>query len=285
MRTLLLTVCVVALAPFARAADESYTIELRHYPAPGKSMTVRSSARLTTSVTVKDADGNVVVNERKQKETTQEEWTETTVEGGAKAPKKFKRSYRKASADKGKGAVAKGYEGKVVVFELKGGKYQVSVEGKDEVPPADLDRLATSANNHLKEDLDTVLVPDKAVKVGESWAVPRKKLAELPLPGIDAARSKAEVKLVKAYKKGGKQWGTLQINATLAVRKADKLEFDPPGAVVVEGTLDTPIDGSGVVRSLNATITLSGKATVEEAGRRLSVDLKYRSEIKREREE
>jgi hypothetical protein len=283
MRTLLLTVCVAALAPFARAADESYTIKLERYPAPGKSMTVRSSSKMTSSVTVKDADGNVV-NEGKQQETTQEEYTETTVAGGDKVPKTFKRSYRKARTDKGKGAVARGHEGKVIVFELKDGKYQVSAEGKEEVPAADLDRLAKSANDRLKEDIDTILVPDKAVKVGEGWTIPSKKLAALPLPGIDPLRSKGEAKLVKAYKKGGKQWGTLLITATLGMRKLEKLELDPPGALVIEGTLDTPIDGSGVARRLNATLTFSGKGTVEEDGRRVSVDLRIRVEGKDERE-
>jgi hypothetical protein len=284
MRAVLMTVCALALAPFAWAADESYTIKIKRFPAPGKSITVRDSSKTSSSAKVTDADGKVL-NDKRQQEGAQEEYTETTIEKGDKAPKKFKRFYRKARADKGKGSKAEPYEGKVILYELKDGKYHVSVEGKDELPAKSLDKLAKQADDRLKEDVDTVLLPGKPVKVGDTWAIPGKKLATLPIPGIDPARSKGEGRLVKVYTKGGRQWGTLYIRATLLLGKLEKLEFDPPGSMMVEGTLDTPIDGSSAARRLNATLTLAGKAKVEEAGQRLTIDLKVRLEGKDEREE
>jgi hypothetical protein len=284
MRALLLAACVAALAPFAAAGDEKYTIKIKRFPDVGKSVRVRDQAKTVGTTKITDAAGKALKGGKEQ-EASLDEYTETTLVAGDKAPKKFKRSYRKARMDKGKGAEAEPWEGKVVVYELKDGMYQVSVEGKGALSAKDRAKLAEHANERFKEDFDTVLVPDRAVKVGESWAVPGKKLAELSISDIDPARSKGVATLVKAYKKGGKQWGTLRLRATLVLRKLEKVAFDPPATMDVDATIDTPIDGSGVTGRLVGLARLAGKARIEEDCKRFTVELNLRVEGRREQED
>jgi hypothetical protein len=255
MRALLLTACVVALAPFAWAADESYAIAIKGGPAPGKSATVRQHDKKTGTTKVTDADGNVV-KDVKYQESYEVEYTETTIEKGGKAPKKFKHFYRKVRVDKGKGAVAEPHEGKVIVYQLKDGKYHASVEGKDELPEKELALLAKEADNVCRGSVDTVFLPGRAVKVGETWSVPGKKLATSSLGDLDPARSKGEARFVKAYKKGRQQWGTFSFRATGALPR-----LGPTASIELEGTFDAAIDGSSTAYRADATLTFAAKGT------------------------
>jgi hypothetical protein len=281
MRALLLTACAAALAPCAWAGDESYTITIKRFPDVGKTFTARGTAKGAVTTKLTDADGNVL-NDEKHQAVNQDEYTETTIEAGDRAPKKFKRFYHKARIDRGKGAVAEPHEGKAIVYELKDGKYQARVEGKDELPVQGLDGLAKQADDRLQEAFDTLVLPGKAVKVGQKWAIPGKKLATLPIPGLDAARSKGEGKLLKAYRKGGRQWGTLHLKATLVLSKLGKFELSPPGSMVMEGTLDTPIDGPSTASRLNVTVVVAGKTKVEGGAPQRTIDVKMQLELEAE---
>jgi hypothetical protein len=283
MRALLLTACAATLAPCAWAADESYTITIKRHPAAGKSFTVRELNRATDRTKLTDATGKVLLDGRARQEVREEEYTETTLEGGEPAPKKFKRFYRKARFGRGKGAVAEPWEGKVILYELKDGKHHASVEGKDELPEKELAKLAQEADGRLKDNFNTLIVPARAVKVGETWAIPGKTLARLPFSDLDPARSKGEATLVKAYKKGGRQWGTLHIKGALALTRLHQMQFDPPGSAVFEGTFDTPIDGSSALGLTQSRVVITGKGKVEQKGMRYAFEMNTEVEGKRER--
>jgi hypothetical protein len=275
MRALLLAACVAALAPFA-AADESYTIKIKRFPGAGKSVTVRKSARTTGSTKTTSAAGKVIKEENLHA-VLEEEYTETTLVAGDKAPKKFKRVYRKARIDKGKGSTAQPCEGKVVLFELKDGKYRVSVEGKDELPAGERKKLGNEAEVYLKEGVEAPFVPARAVKVGDTWAVPGKKLGDQEI--IDPIRSKGEGKLVKAYKKGGRQWGSLQMKALQVMRS---LGSGPAEAEII---LDTPIDGSSTAGRWRVTMTYSVTFWLVKGGTRQTIEMKDKTEGTIERSE
>ncbi len=281
MRALLLTACAAALAPCAWAGDESYTIKIKRYPAPGESAAVRQSGKKTETLKITDADGNVL-KDLKYQESFEEELTETTIEKGDKAPRKFRYAFHKARIDKGKGSVAEPYEGKVVLFELVGGKYRVSLEDKGELPAEARDRLAKGADKLLQSSFHTVFLAGRTVKVGETWAVPGKKLATLPIPDIDPVRSKGEARLVKAFKKGSQQWGTFSFRATLVLRK-----LGPSAPGQIEGTIDTPVDGASTANRIDATVT-SGFKRPGEAGKKKGAgghDYQIKIETKSEREQ
>ncbi len=286
MRTLLLTVCIAALAPCALAADESYTIKLKRFPAVGKSITVRDSEKGIDRTKLTDAAGKALLDGTAREELREEEYTERTIEGGEPAPKKFTRFYRKARVNRGKGFVAEPREGKVVVFELKDGKVHTSVEGRKGKLPGlswkELAMLARKAEGRVKDDLDTLVLPGRAVKVGEAWVIPAKKMASPAFSGIDPERSKVEGRLVKAYKKGGQQWGTVQFKASLVVNRFQHFQFDPPGSLTIESTIDGPIDGSGPVGRSQSKMTVAGKGTAERGGMRFTFEMNAQLESKLE---
>ncbi len=268
MRALLLAAWLAALAPLA-AADESYTIKIKRFPDVGKSVTVRTSARLTGSVKSIDAGGKVV-KEENQHDVLEEEYTETILEAGDKAPRKFKRYYRKSRLDKGKGSTAQPIEGKVVLFELKDGKYRVSVEGKGDLPAGERKKLGKEAEAYLKEGVEKPFVPARAVKVGDTWAVPGKALGDQRI--VDPVRSKGEGKLVKAYKKGGRQWGVLQMKALQVMRAIGS------GPAEAEIMLDTPIDGSSTAGRWRVTMTYSVTFRLSAGGMRQTIETKGKTE-------
>jgi hypothetical protein len=270
MRALLLTAW---LAPLA-AADESYTIKIKRFPDAGKSVTVRKTARTTTSTKITDAAGKV--GKVNMFDVLEEEYTETILEAGDKAPRKFKRFYRKSRLDKGKGSTVQPREGKVVLFELKDGKYRVSVEGKGELPAEEREKLGNEAEEYLKEGIEAPFVPARAVKVGDTWAVPVKKLGGPEI--IDPVRSKSEVKLVKAYKKGGRQWGVLQMKFLQVMRSLDKGGPELAGPVEGEVIADTPIDGSSTAGRWRATMTYSVTLRLGERGMRQTIETKGKTE-------
>src|SRR5262249_55228406 len=110
----------------------------------------------------------------------------------------------------------------------------------------------------------------KAVKVGETWPISAKDLATLlSVPNIDAEKSKATGKLVKAYRKGGKQWGVVEIKGKLGSKA---MTGGPAISMDFTMTLDSPIDGS----SYQGTQTMKGKMhfkfVQEQGGKKYTIE-------------
>jgi hypothetical protein len=85
------------------------------------------------------------------------------------------------------------------------------------------------ANDKKGEGLTERLVPKKPVKVGGSWEITSKGLQQLAsvFGDVDTSlKCKAEGKLVKAYKKDGKQFGVVAIDLSLALEEVKGMTFD-----------------------------------------------------------
>lgn len=231
------------------APDATYTIKLRPFGDVGKSVTGAKTDKKSSTSKVYDKAGKML-GEEKSEESSEVVMTEVVLEKGDKSPKKFKRTYEKASETaKGK-TEAQPYQGKTIIFEMKDGTYQATVE-KGEVPAAVLKKLASEASKSSDGDI----VPNKPVKVGESWTLGKKFFEGFSDPNmeIDAAKSKATAKLVKAYKKDGKQFGVIDADVSMVMNfkgvKADPMIVD------LKISLDAAIDGSTTA----GVSTMSGK--------------------------
>jgi hypothetical protein len=262
-----------ALPGLARA--QTYTIKLKTEQDAGEAVRTHNTQRTNGTSKLFDADGKLL-REDKQDGSGEEVYTETVLEKGGKRPRKFKRTYEKAVHQKGAAAAAPlSYQGRTVLFERKGGKYEVRAEGEPALDKKDLEMLTAQANDQTAGDLEQVFVTGKPVKAGEGWPVEAKALQELfgKTGALDLPRCKGEARLVKAYEKGGKQFGVLEVTMRLAYKSMPKLAFDPPALFDVRINLDTAIDGSthAAVSSMNAK--LAGKGGFEEKGMKFTVEV------------
>jgi hypothetical protein len=267
MRIVLALVSLAAAAGLAQA--QAYTIKVKPNPDQGQAVRHSETTRQATTLKVTDEDGKVV-QDRKEKSDKTDVHVETIVTAGDRGrASKFTRKYEKAAASTDGKARAENYEGETLVFELnKDGKYVAKAEGKKELSKEDADKLEDGVNrdgrvaNPMAE-----LMPGKPVKVGETWEIGGKQLAScLGRKGVDMEKSKGKGKLIRAYKKGDQQWGTVEITADLAMTLS---------GVPTKGdyamTLDVAIDGSSSAGKAKVKVTITQDREAEKDNKKYKV--------------
>jgi hypothetical protein len=268
---LLVAAPLVAAAP----APDGYTIKLKHNPDAGTSVVITDTSKQSGGSKITDANGKVL-KEVKNTEEREEVYTETVIEKGDKKPKKYKKTFKTANSTLNGKKTTLPYEGRTVVYELKGDKYEVSVEGTPALDKMTLEELTKKANS-ADEDTDEFLLPKKPVKAGDTWALDPKAIAKgFQKNGgleLDVDKTKGEAKLVAVKEKDGHPIGTLQFKMSLAVKSAGGLAYDTPAVMEMTVDLTTPIDGSGTEGTMAMTGKMSGKGTVTEMGQKFTVEM------------
>jgi hypothetical protein len=253
----------------AVAADEAFKLKL-YQPKTGDKFEVEKIEERRNDVTV-DIGGNV----RNQTVTTakKEVYTDEILEKGAddKKPSKLKRTYsvaEKTSAGKTAKTV---YDGKTVVIEKKGNKYEFNIDGKA-IAEEDAPELFASFR---KEDEPNTqdLLPTEAVKAGDTWKVPAEKAERFINAGATEEKTKIDVKnssisgkLVKTYKKDGAQFGVIEMTITVAFTEVDLgggmgAATKAGSKSVMVATIDTCIDGT--VNADKSKLALTMEITAE----------------------
>jgi hypothetical protein len=264
----------LVLAGGVRAQD-TYAIKFKHAPDAGKSVAIKNHEKGTTTVKVTDPDGKVINNNKEESE-TDEVYTEKVLEKGDKVSKKFQRTYEKATRTVGDKKSDLPYQGRTIVFELKDGKYEATAEGTPALPAMVLEGLAKKENTD-PQAADEAILPKKAVKVGDKWAVDIKAMAKaLANEGgleVDADKSKGDVTLTKAYTKDGAQYGVLDITMKLAIKSVGGLKFDTPATGDLTIKLDVAIDGKSPAGTETSKNNFKGMAVMEQMGKKFTIDL------------
>ena len=191
----------------------------------------------------------------------------TVLAKGDKHPAKYKQIYEKASQTAAGKKTPQPYEGRTLVFELKDSKYQVTAEGKPDLPAPMLDMLAQKASAELNKPTEAeTFQPKNPVKVGDSWTLYSKTLAASfgDIGDVDPANAKGQAKLTKVYQKDGKQFGVIDISIKFPVKSAGPLKFDPPATVEMKGSLDGAIDGLSTAKTMTSNIKVAGRGPMED---------------------
>jgi hypothetical protein len=174
------------------------------------------------------------------------------------------------------------YEGLTLVFEKADGKFRIGVAGEKSLESKDLAKLLKEVNPKKPGDpIRKNLAPAKPVKVGDSWAVPAKEIAEsLEEETIDPAKSDAKIRLAKVYEKGTSKFGVFEVVMKLAITEADaegiKIAFASPAVMEAKITYDLAIDGSTTESRVVGTVSVKGDGvvTIGERKIRAVVDVK-----------
>jgi hypothetical protein len=269
---LALVAAVLAGAPTARG-QEKYEIKIAR-AKQGDTELVEKTEVETATFKVVDKDGNAVKEPGPTTKETRLVYRETFVEkpAGAHRATKVKRTYQKAEVVADDKVTPLVYHGKTVLIEKKGDKYHFQIEGGAELTGEDAELLEKEfGKKDSGVDIEKVMLPGKAVAVGEGWVVDAaavaKDWADPKRPTLDAAKVKVTGKLLKAYKKDGRQFGLLQYELVLPVKSfPDKdgkpIEAEPGAKFVATITGDVCIDGtlaradSKVRVDVNATLAV-----------------------------
>jgi hypothetical protein len=267
--SLVLLSLVLGLAPVA----DTHTIKIKK-SAQGDVTKVEDSEESTNTVVATDAAGTKLVD-TKEKTSKTVIYQETILEKkeGAERATSLKRAYDKArNVPKDGKEETRVYEGKTVLIDKKGDKYQFMIEGGKEITGKEAEDLDKSFNKKgpSDEEIEKYVLPGKAVKVGESWKIEADKmLKELmkdekeTIMAFDGAKTEGSGKLLEVYEKNGHKFGkmTFTISGTLKefsaggmkfkVKDGSKMDMDVHFDVCIDDA-----EGSGVMK-METKITLN----------------------------
>jgi hypothetical protein len=263
--------------------EETYRIRLRAVPDVGKSIDVKAESYEDLNGLATDEKGKEV-KKVQIKTGARQEYTEMVEKVEKGQPVKFHRVYHKARVrfEMKKKYEKAPYEGKKVLFVKKAKGWQVTDQGGKELPDGSGEVLGVQAElGHLNWILP--LLPDKAVKVGETWAVDDKMvramlLATLPPAAreekVDVKGTKGSGKLVKVYRKGKRVFGVLEISADVGLKppitEAEAAKATVTFKSILKASVDAVIDGSDTECNYSLTLTSTLKFTGKENGKILN---------------
>ncbi len=186
----------------------------------------------------------------------------------------LKRTYQKAAAKVDDDAKVLPYQGKTVIIEKTEGKFNYQYEDGGNIAGEDaewLDKefIEAKRDGDLGLESKPWLWPATAVAVGHSWKVDMAELirefaAQEAKIEADAAKAIGTGKLLKAYKKGGRQYGDFQFKLEIPVKSVSNggitLSMQPGAKIVMEITDSSCIDGSETHTRFKVGLTFDGTA-------------------------
>ena len=125
------------------------------------------------------------------------------------------------------------------MIELKDGSSVFSIDGK-ELSAEEAGELAKNfdAKKPTDEDMDKMLLPTELVAVGQAWKIDAKEMVKLfgeeekVAKMLDASKAKGSGKLVKAYKKDGHQFGSIEYKIEVPLKALEGVHPCREGSMI-----------------------------------------------------
>ncbi len=240
-----------------------------------ETLTNKSSFSVMGMVQAKDEDKNVT-------RIFKEEFLEK--EPGKRATK-LRRTYEKAELTKNGNKVEPSFIGKAVLIERDGKVWKYSIDGKDFlIDYADADFLNDEFSEKKKSEdetkLEDLMMPKEAVAVNETWKIDVAGVAkefgkDNPFT-VDVAKSTGSGKLLKAYKKDGKQYGAIEFNVELALTKigagAMTIDLDNTSKMKMTIKFDGCIDGAVHTGTMDMAMDMKIAGTLKMGNVEVKID-------------
>jgi hypothetical protein len=258
----------------------TYEIKVRKRGQGDRSRLVEEETQ-TVDVVGKDANGKVV-EEFSQKTVTNFRYAEELlVKAAGRKSEKARREYERARVSEGGKTETLPYEGKTVLIEKTDGGYVFTVEGSGPLTgqAARFLQREFMENVHDEDPLEKHL-PGRPVTVGEAWKVDAAAafFRSVDAGGgldIDLEGARGEGRLVRAYKKNGRQFGVIEIALEAPVKalrlKESKINFKSGAKMTFFFTADLCVDGTATIGSATVKVTLHGSGPFSDRGRQLTM--------------
>lgn len=263
MKRFVMPVILAALLAVPAVGQEKVTIKIKkHAQGNATQTTENESEKGVMSFTVM---GMAQKKDEDKSSTSSYQEVILQKENGKRVTK-AKRTYEKAEGTRDGKKITPSYVGKEVLIERTGAAYKFSVDGK-ELMGEDLILLADEFKDKKKEDdfsIEDLLLPKQPVAVNESWkpdvAAVAKELSKDGGMIIDSAKSTSTGKLLKAYKKDGRQYGVIEIELNMVMTKIaagpSAIELNPGSMAKVTLRFDGCIDGSANSGTMDMTMEM-----------------------------
>lgn len=248
LKRLCAAILAVGLAAGAvAAADEAVTIKIKK---AGKGDVVKETKGEEVENLI-NATVAGMASKEEEKAGSKLTYTDEILARGDKDPKptKLKRTYESAEQTVRGEKVDLGLKGKAVLIEKGKDEYTFTVEGgKLSKEAAEL--LGKEFNKKDEPDLEELLVPKKAVKVGDTWEVDVTAVAGMfgDQMSVDKEKAKATGKLVKVYDKDKVKYGVIEFTSELPIQSVtlmkQPVKASDGSKIKVVITVDVCIDGS-----------------------------------------
>lgn len=273
----------------ASAQSPTYTIKFKSEVEVGKTVTVQKTETETGTNHTLNAAGKVVKETPLKNEKLNS--AKTVLSRGIGNEWMISTDYVLAQAGSTDKLEKLSYEGRTVISQRKGGVTRFGVVGAPELDRKDLGDLIRRGNR-LKAatdaEEDRLMLPTKAVAIGEEWTIDVKAFSEsIASIEVDLKASKCTGKLLKVTKQGSSPIGVLEFQVKLVSTSILKgLTIIEPYTMDVTMTVETAIDGSSTLRSQTYAGTLKAKGTFVEDKETMTVviDRVIRSEQRQSEE-
>lgn len=250
--TWMVVVVGAIIGPASAWADDAYLIKLKG-PVRGGTVLTRTRSTIRSQSKGDNLDGKSLVKTTKTEKEAEYRQTVLEIPEGQKNPSRLRRQYDKAESKVGDKKVILPYQNKSVLIEKnKDGPFRFRIEGGPELTGKDADSLDTEFNWTSADPWasTTAFLPKKAVRVGETWKFDPAFFLKSPKPDkttvFNEAKAEATAKLVRAYRKGGRQFGVVEIWVEAPIKElkvgSEKLTV-VDGKLICSVTLDCCIDG------------------------------------------
>jgi hypothetical protein len=246
-------VALVALFAISAAAQDkdAVTIKIGH-PKTGQRAKV-TVEETTTTKTIVNIQGMLQTQEEVKSKSLV--YIDDIIDNpnNEKRAAKLKRTYEKAVVGTGKETKKLPIEGKTVLIEKMGDRYSFTFDGKG-IEGESLKLLEDEFNKPKKGDVRDAMFPKTPIKPGDTWKIPAEELA----------------KLVKAYKKDGRQFGVVEVVIEAPITSlGEKVPL-----MVKEGKMVVKFTGEGCIDGSSPTGTTTGQMTFGVSGTAMGVEVK-----------
>lgn len=271
---------LVAAAPVR--VDDAYEIKIKK-SGKGAITQQQKENHEESHVKIEGPDGKALTDKNDSK-TTIEEYKETLLEKvKGKRATKIRREYTRAVIKSGEEEKPLAYDGKTLLIEKKDGKYHFTIEGGEELKGKDAETLSRSFNKPVGDDgegseVEKAILPKKPVAVNGTWKIDAEDLSKAltkdtnqPFP-VDKSKASGQGKLLRAYKKNGRQYGVFDINVTLPLKgdfplgKDQKAPIQPGSKMTLHAKVDGCIDGTSSDTVSETTMNIDLVALISTPG-------------------
>jgi hypothetical protein len=239
----------------------------------------------TFDVVSKAGDGKTI-EDRSYKSVMRSRYVQEVLEKGTgRKAERVRRVYDRARTSEDGKPETLPYEGKTVLIEKKRGAYVFTVEGEGTLIGKEARFLRREFKDSGRDDdPGGKWLPGHPVAVGQTWKIDARAFFKAGedegVLDFDLEGAKGEGRLVKAYKKDGRQYGALEIRIEVPLKamreEGTKITFRPGARVELAVTLDGCIDGTVSAGTGTAKFSMSGTGTTVVRGTQLVLTIDRR---------
>ncbi|MBL8793400.1 MAG: hypothetical protein JNM56_05830 [Planctomycetia bacterium] len=243
--------------------QEAINIKIKDQPDPGKRLVIRQTQREAGVRRVLDPAGSLLREETPAQ--MREIVALLSAEGGA--ARKLNLTIQKDSWTQDKTTRPGPLLGRTIFLDQQGNRWKATSTGNPPLPADVLDAAALD----MQTRLPPLLPPGKPVQIGERWPLREALLLDrfAPLGVIPPATG--AVRLVRASRKDGRQWGRLEFTLSLSLRDTQTPKMSGPCTLDISGHLEAALDASSTASTLGTTVKLTSDFVWDRGGGKLQV--------------